>query len=372
MLQHEVASLIGEADGTASGEALLIAGSDYELLPLDTPPVSREELEVIFASRIRTLYPGNPETTEHELLPNGGSRRNHLAIIMQKKVLEGYRNIEKRYPLFIASSILRERFSQKGKCAGILWTLPAAELYIFENSRLLSRSIHLHASGASLSVSKIVQAEVNGITSLVVIVSDDVLHDRLMLKKDLMEMKIPNVVLPLGECIKYCDISRNRLFSERNTSRSEGRTRKLGIALSLIFITFALIFFRFGAMRDRELVVMKELYAEKKAETAKMATLAAKVRTLEAATTAKKGQVPTAYEVLEAIAMCLQADCRIMTLDLNGATFKFEAEANNSLVVLRSLEASKHFTTIILHSASRTTSGKERLSLSGSFTYATL
>lgn len=346
---------------------MLIAGSDYELFTLDTPSVSQGELEVLLASRIRTLYPGNPDSTVYASLPNIGNRKNHIVVVMQKKVLESYRKNAKQYPLLIAATILQKSASRKGRWIGLLWSSLTVELCHFEDEKLISYKIHQRSEGKQFGLSDILGAELINVKYVSAVVSDDAIQDLPMLQKTLTESKIPCAVTRMGESISHIDVSRKQLFSSIHASQRKGRYIRSGAVASLFLITCALILFRYGNLRERDLIVAKALFSDKKEETAKIAALMAKIHTLEAASSPIIKTAPSAYEVLGAIASCLYEDCRITTFELNGTAFKFEAEASNSLSVLQTLEASNYLTAITLHSASRISSGKERFSISGSF-----
>jgi hypothetical protein len=368
MLQHEKLSLIGEAQGRASGEAVLIAGSDYELFTFDTPPVSEGELEVILSSRIRSLYPGNPETTVYESFPNAGSKKNHIVVVMQKEVLEAYRGKSKHFPLVIAPSILQDGFPRKGKWVGILWSPLAMESCLFEDSKLVSSAAYPHPEGTNASLSTIIKNESGDAAFVSVVVADNALQELLILQKVVAETGIPNTVARLSDHIKHFNASRKQLFSGKQDLKQR---RRLTIARVFVpcvmMITGALILFRYGNFRENDLHDLEKQFTDRKVEMAKIASLKSKVRELEAGASSTTKHIPVAYEVLGAIANCLQVDCRITSFELSGSAFKFEAEASNSLSVLQSLEASDQLTAVTLYSASKISSGKEHLSISGSF-----
>lgn len=362
--------LIGEARGIASGEAVVLTGSDYELFMLETPPLSEGELETVLSSRIRTLYPGNSETTIYAALPNADTRKDHIVVVMQKKILENYHNDEKHRPTVISSSILEACLARKGTWIGVFWSSSSVEISLFKDSQLLSFSAHPHSDDIIAIFPRLVEKEMTDAGFLTIAVADDALQEIPALQKVAAESSIPCSIERLDDFINRFDFSRKKLFSGKPPSDRARKFTNRGIFISLVLIICALILYRYGTLREQDMKILTVYYQERKAEITKIAGLKGKLRALEAKASMTSQKKYSAYEVLAAITACLPEDCHIVSLEVSGTAFKFEAEAPNSLSILRSLEASDHLEAIILHSASKDPSGIEHFSISGSYAYA--
>jgi hypothetical protein len=87
-------------------EALMMSRVDFDIKVTEVPPVPESEMGNLLTYKLRSLYPGDPESTvfDYKILQKN-KQRFAVIFISNKDTIEGYKKIADKKPLFLSFPI---------------------------------------------------------------------------------------------------------------------------------------------------------------------------------------------------------------------------------------------------------------------------
>ncbi len=355
--------------GRVSGDAVMLSGSEYELMLLDLPPLRDDELALTMQYRLRALYPGDPEDTVYASLP-GFDKRRRAVVVMKREQLDACRALAGDRPLLVSASILARVCPTRKRTLCALWSLRSFEGAVFEAGRVVS----LHAYPVEPDRKRGVQALEDlseGCETIQIVLADDMRAEVSGMRDLVASARIPCTVSLLADRMRPWDANAMAVF-QIPPSRTRTAVRIMVAAIPWVCAALCIgAVLRYGALRQQDRDARKRQYelARQAQDRAKHARTALQELESRYAQTRKTAE-PSPYELIAAIAPAFGENCRMTTLEVTGSEFRFEAEGIDSLSVLAALESSKQFSHLVLHSSARLDARSERFVISGRYTHA--
>lgn len=362
-VNHGPKTLLAHTASLISDDVAILAGIDYELFFIETPPISGNQLRMAIMSRMHALYPGIPEDTTFYYFQNGKNHNKYIVIALKKAVREIYEKASNTTEFSIAPFVMADCCNCSGKWVGVVFTSQWYDVCTFDGRELIDFSAYpRNSDGVESSIEKYRSDALPH----VIFVSDDASGD------------MPEIEKAIGSKVKdvcYMEASRNiyRLRSSHEfpftyqTSHYQHTvflTRSI-ICLGLLFAgTLAL--WRYAEFCNQDLKAAEKTYLATRDKMSTVVELKKKYQTLkEGADVADTQYSP--YRLMAAMASCITADCEVISMEVSGPKFRLEAEATNSLPIARQLEESSLFSSIVLQSSNVGKNGLEHFYISGTY-----
>lgn len=362
-VNHGPKTLLAHTASLISDNVAILAGIDYELFFIETPPISGNQLRMAIMSRMHALYPGIPEDTTFYYFQNGKNHNKYIVIALKKAVRETYEKASNATAFSITPFVMTDCCKCSGKWIGVIVTSQWYDVCAFDGHELINFSAHSRNNGG---VESSIGKYRGDALPLVIFVSDDASGD------------MPEIKKTMGSRVKdvyYMEASKNihRLRSSHEfsfayqTSRYRHTvflTRSI-ICLGLLFAgTLAL--WRYAEFCNQDLKAAEKTYLATRDKMSTVVELKKKYQTLkEGADVADTQYSP--YRLMAAMASCVTADCEVISMEVSGPKFRLEAEATNSLPIVRQLEESSLFSSIVLQSSNVGKNGLEHFYISGTY-----
>jgi hypothetical protein len=124
-------------------EALMMSRVDFDIKVTEVPPVHESEMENLLTYKLRSLYPGDPESTAFDYKVLVKNKQRHAVIfITSKETLESYKQVADKKPLFLSFPItnaLMQKYDE-GDCILFYWHRDWVDISIYEKGIFISSS----------------------------------------------------------------------------------------------------------------------------------------------------------------------------------------------------------------------------------------
>jgi hypothetical protein len=346
---------------------LLVSPLDIQVFVMKIPASKEKDREEIIRSRLRTLYPGNPEDTIFAYTRSGGKRRGEqepydkiTVFATDRGTCALYRQTGKSLiPGIAVLSLGAAKIKAPSKLA-ILLTPEWAEAVRFENNEISGYvSAHRDKDAEGISWISPLYAEAEQDTFPVIIIEyPEVSYPglRALFKK--------SITARIGEVLGGIKIKRDRIFYG---SREGWFNHKRLIAALLVLNCASLAFslWLISSGRTEEMSRLQNIRAEQigyKKEAERLEKEIAEINNRRTMTRTNRG--PAIYEIISEIDSCL-SNARIQNLIIQPDSFSLEAEGTDSIGVFRALGGSNYFYDITLRQAAPSQTGGEQFSIAG-------
>jgi hypothetical protein len=346
---------------------LLVSPLDIQVFVMKIPASKKKEREEIIRSRLRTLYPGNPEDTVFAYTLSGGKRRGEqepydkiTLFATDRGTCALYRQTGKfLIPGIAILSLGAAKIKAPSKLA-ILLTPEWAEAVRFEHNEIKSYvSTHRDKEAEANSWIAPLYTEAESDTLPVIIIAyPEVSYPGL---RDLFKKSI---TAGIGEVSGGIKIKRDRIFYGYREGRfNHKRLIAALLILNCVSLSFSLRLISSGTAE--ELIRLQNIRTEQgeyKKEAARLQKEIAEINSRRTAARTNRG--PAIYEIISEIDSCL-SNARIQNLIIEPDSFSLEAEGADSIGVFRALGGSNYFYDITLRQAAPSQTGGEEFSIAG-------
>jgi hypothetical protein len=124
-------------------EALMMSRIDFDIKVTEVPPVHESEMENLLTYKLRSLYPGDPESTvfDYKILARN-KQRLAVIFISSKETIEEYKKISDKKPLFLSFPITNALMQkhEDEDCIFFYWHRNWVDISIYEKGSFISSS----------------------------------------------------------------------------------------------------------------------------------------------------------------------------------------------------------------------------------------
>jgi hypothetical protein len=131
------------ANNPGAFDAVMMSRLDFSVIVTDVPPIHPSEMENLLFFKLRSLYPGDPETTIFDFKVIIKSKQKYAVLfITSKEIIESYRELAQNKPLllpFPAVNKLAKKYETEN-CIFYFWHQDWIDISIYENGVFTSAS----------------------------------------------------------------------------------------------------------------------------------------------------------------------------------------------------------------------------------------
>jgi hypothetical protein len=333
---------------------------------VDVPPVPEKELAALLRYRIRSLYPGKPETValDYTLL-SGGEGKTATVYLMEETIIGECRRLCGPARLVLPCLLLDEAARREPDIGEILclhgeWMERLSySAGILVESRVVRRSQELCGDLAELGFS----AEGDGERIVVVRIVPSGAGE-----EDALRDCFPRRVLSFVSLEEICGGRFRGAGLFRSKKKSFFRDRKKRMFLWGVLVT-ALFFAVLGkrlAFAEKTYRILKERYTGLERESLAARDLERKQEELRKTLSSLRSKgSPDVYRLFGELSSAFAGEVEIVSFSLKGVSFQFEGRAENPLDIVRRLEKNPGFSGVRVHSVLPFQGEKKRFFLSG-------
>jgi hypothetical protein len=132
-----------EISQSQSYKALMMSRLDFSVMVTDIPPVHPSEIGNLLAFKLRSLYPGDPDTTVFDYKVIGKNRQRYAVLfITSKDTVDKYKTVAGNKPLLLPFPVvnkLAKRYENE-KCIFYFWHKNWIDISIYEDGVLKESS----------------------------------------------------------------------------------------------------------------------------------------------------------------------------------------------------------------------------------------
>lgn len=340
-------------DNTYRFDALMMSRPDFDIKVIKIPNVQHGDEHDLLRYRIRSLYPGTPEETvfDHQIV-NMRKERHAILFITKKHILEEYREIGNKKPLFLPYTIVNssiKKYADKNCVAVFLhkyWT----EILEFQQG-ILDSSIVLNIE-KDIILKDFVKLqeflpERKDDSSFVFFCSkSNVSGLQEVIGKSVISNNTYEIV-SIEEQLDSLKIKNRFLFAEKRKRRLIPQKTRILLLVFLVLVLSGLGLFKYVSYKEQYKSLLAEQLSSLEKQYYRIASIKEETEDLESTFKILEEQQPIdVYLVLSRIFEVIGDRTLVTYFTFDNGSFQFEAVGSDALVLIQKFNSHPDFSDI--------------------------